>query len=110
MTFNAEQAAELARKRYGDELFTDALAERAAPEATLVQVALWAAEFNTVPSEDEMRAHIRRVFPEWAARRPVPAPKLLTCPNCGAPHLDEGQWAAGPSRTCRTCEYEWEPR
>lgn len=40
-----------------------------------------------------------------------PIPMFLKCPNCGAPHYDEGEWATKPHRThlCGNCKTEWAP-
>lgn len=43
--------------------------------------------------------------------QPVPVPKVLKCPQCGAQHIDEGEWATRPHRThqCQFCKHEWRP-
>lgn len=44
---------------------------------------------------------------------PEVRPEHLFCPACGAPHVDEGEWATRPHRTRRCqvpgCVYEWRP-
>lgn len=41
----------------------------------------------------------------------VPIPMLLTCPNCGARHIDHGEFATKPHRThaCQECGLCWRP-
>lgn len=35
----------------------------------------------------------------------------IECPNCGAAHIDEGEWATHPHRThqCQSCGHAWRP-
>lgn len=37
--------------------------------------------------------------------------RALSCPDCDAPHVDEGEWATRPHKThlCGTCGHEWRP-
>lgn len=40
-----------------------------------------------------------------------PIPMHIHCPNCGARHVDEGEWATRPHRThrCDACLHTWRP-
>lgn len=40
-----------------------------------------------------------------------PVPMLLTCPSCGARHIDEGEFATKPHHThaCQSCGMCWRP-
>lgn len=42
---------------------------------------------------------------------PRPIPMRLTCPTCGALHLDEGEFATKPHHThaCQACGMVWRP-
>jgi len=42
---------------------------------------------------------------------PEPIPMLLTCPSCGARHIDAGEFATRPHHThaCQTCGMVWRP-
>lgn len=44
-------------------------------------------------------------------KTPAPIPLVLYCPVCGAPHVDEGEWATTPHKThqCQSCRHEWRP-
>lgn len=35
----------------------------------------------------------------------------LWCPDCGQPHVDEGEWETRPHKThqCQACGHEWRP-
>jgi len=40
-----------------------------------------------------------------------PVPMRLTCPECGALHIDEGEFATKPHHThsCQKCGLTWRP-
>lgn len=42
---------------------------------------------------------------------PVPIPMRITCPDCGALHIDEGEWATRVHHThsCQGCGLTWRP-
>lgn len=42
---------------------------------------------------------------------PAPIPMLIKCPECGARHIDEGEWATKPHHThsCQPCGWTWRP-
>ena len=42
---------------------------------------------------------------------PEPIPMLLWCPECGARHVDEGEFAEKPHHThaCQFCGMVWRP-
>ena len=42
---------------------------------------------------------------------PTPIPMQLVCPECGAEHVDEGEWATRLHKThqCQACKHEWRP-
>lgn len=44
-------------------------------------------------------------------RLEMPIPIILTCPQCGARHIDEGEWATRVHHThsCQTCGMTWRP-
>lgn len=48
---------------------------------------------------------------ESLAAGALPAPMHLSCPQCNALHVDEGEWATRPHKThqCQSCKYEWRP-
>lgn len=48
------------------------------------------------------------VLAKYQAR---PIPMRLTCPNCGALHIDEGEFATKPHHThsCQECGLTWRP-
>jgi hypothetical protein len=41
-----------------------------------------------------------------------PEPIVTNCPQCGALHVDEGEWATRPHRThqCMECSAQWRPK
>lgn len=41
----------------------------------------------------------------------APIPMLLWCPECGARHIDEGEFATAPHHThaCQACGMVWRP-
>lgn len=43
--------------------------------------------------------------------KPAPIPMLLTCPTCGARHVDTGVFATKPHHThaCQSCGMCWRP-
>ena len=49
------------------------------------------------------------VTPGAAELKPIAL--QLTCPECGAAHLDEGMWATRLRKThqCQACKHEWRP-
>lgn len=50
-------------------------------------------------------------FRENPVEYPSPISVNLACPECGAPHIDEGEWATRPHKThqCQSCKHEWRP-
>jgi rubredoxin len=46
-----------------------------------------------------------------AAKNPAPIPMLLWCPECGARHVDVGEFATKPHHThaCQHCGHVWRP-
>lgn len=48
---------------------------------------------------------------EAAPAGDAPVPVSICCPECGAQHLDEGEWATRPHKThrCQSCGHEWRP-
>ena len=44
-------------------------------------------------------------------KEPVPIPMFLTCPLCGARHIDEGEFATKVHHThsCQNCGLTWRP-
>jgi rubredoxin len=40
-----------------------------------------------------------------------PIPMFLTCPSCGARHIDKGEFATKPHHThcCQSCGLTWRP-
>lgn len=43
--------------------------------------------------------------------KPEPVPMLLWCPECGARHVDVGEFATKPHHThsCQSCGMTWRP-
>lgn len=48
---------------------------------------------------------------ESSATEHVPIPMLLWCPDCGARHVDEGEWSKRVHHThaCQDCGMAWRP-
>jgi rubredoxin len=46
-----------------------------------------------------------------SATNDQPIPMRLTCPECGALHIDEGEFATKPHHThaCQSCGMVWRP-
>jgi len=53
--------------------------------------------------------YLHAVGDGWQPIEPIPM--LLTCPaeECGAEHIDEGEWVTRPHKThqCQSCGHEW---
>jgi hypothetical protein len=53
------------------------------------------------------------IRPDSLISGPSPIPMLLTCPKCGFPHIDEGEWAERHHKThlCLKpgCGHTWRP-
>lgn len=49
--------------------------------------------------------------PNSVARNTVPIPMRLSCPECNAIHIDEGEFATKPHHThaCQSCGMVWRP-
>lgn len=47
---------------------------------------------------------------DWSSET-KPVPLVLYCPECGAQHVDAGEWATRPHKThqCQSCKAEWRP-
>lgn len=52
-----------------------------------------------------------RARAEAPAAKPAPVALVLTCPACGARHIDRGVWATKPHHThaCQKCGLTWRP-
>ena len=52
-----------------------------------------------------------RHLPEVLLRAAGPVPMILHCPECGARHVDEGEFSIEPHHThaCQECGFVWRP-
>jgi predicted RNA-binding Zn-ribbon protein involved in translation (DUF1610 family) len=67
-----------------------------------------------VDIEDIQQKYYKQGFNEGRAigqAECAPRALVLGCPECGALHIDEGEWATRPHKThqCQKCAHEWRP-
>lgn len=75
-----------------------------------------AADWYSTLTKLETQAWLRHLFSLEAAMSGSPAipsavPVYVACPECGAAHVDEGEWATRLHKThqCQACHHEWRP-
>lgn len=66
----------------------------------------WADIFH---AREELEAFIEIASKGFDADKPIPI--KINCPNCGASHVDEGEFATKRHHThsCQTCGLTWRP-
>lgn len=60
---------------------------------------------------DGLAVRAEKAEMELAKVRDTIVPVSISCPSCGQPHVDKGEWATKPHRThlCERCGGTWRP-
>jgi len=73
----------------------------------------WTVRGNSDKQVDARRAAHKAITAYLTAAPPAPVvvAKVIHCPECGAIHIDEGEWATRLHKThqCQSCKHEWRP-